>query len=387
MSVTEKSNDTDASNASNWQLSIAHKCSSKLEHNQKEHSTDVSIYESINAKSLNAEQRKALAIRSAITHQANYRKATIASGGTYASIERKNSDRPLAQIGGGIRGNTYGMSYASRKRLLNAMAKLDRCSIDQKEVLFVTLTYDEKTSINKLIRGREYKRHLKNITQAITREYGGFGVWRFELQKRLVGHLHFVWYKVRYICHEWLARRWNEITGGSEKHLQAGVQVEASRSWKGTAIYGSKTMAYVAKDESTYEQRDHMKDIHIGRVWGICNRQEYENHIELREVDVTEKAHTQLLREYRKLQKSWRCRKGDYKGWKQMKRWMGSWMKLDNLKIEFYMENDAFDKLVSYSVNVDKRSKQKGFDRMEDRVRFSRLDMWRMRHGYGTFAV
>ena len=381
MNVTEKSNDTDASNASVG-LSITHKCSSKLEHNQKEHSTDVSIYESLNAKSLNAEQRKQLAIQSAIS----YRKATFASGGTYASLERKGSSL-TPQIGGGIRGNTYGMSYASRKRLLNAMAKLDRCSIDQREVLFLTITYDELTSRNKLIRGTEYKRHLKNITQAIIREYGGFGVWRWELQKRLVGHFHFVWYGVRYICHEWLAKRWNEIIGGSKEHLEAGVQVEPSRSWKGTAIYGSKTMAYVAKDESTYEQREHMEEIHIGRVWGICNRQEYENHIELREVEVTEKAHTQLLREYRKLQKSWRCRKGDYKGWKQMKRWMGSWMKLENLKIEFYMENDEFDKLVSYYVNIDKKSKQQGFDRLKDRRRFSRLDMWRMRNGYGTYSL
>ena len=108
---------------------------------------------------------------------------------------------------------------------------------------------------------------------------------------------------------------------------------------------------------------------------------------QLREVDVTEKAHTQLLREYRKLQKSWRCGKGDYKGWKQMKRWMGSWMKLENLKIEFYMENDAFDKLVSYYVNIDKKSKQQGFDRLKDRSRFSKLDAWRIRNGYGTYAV
>ena len=78
-------------------------------------------------------------------------------------------------------------------RLLRALAKLDRSGISINNVIFIT------NGNNKGISGREYKRHLKNITQAISREYGGFGVWRWELQKRLVGHWHMIWYGVRYI--------------------------------------------------------------------------------------------------------------------------------------------------------------------------------------------
>ena len=84
-------------------------------------------------------------------------------------------------------------------RLLRALAKLDRSGISINNVIFITLTYSELTENNKGISGREYKRHLKNITQAISREYGGFGVWRWELQTRLVGHWHMIWYGVRYI--------------------------------------------------------------------------------------------------------------------------------------------------------------------------------------------
>ena len=103
-----------------------------------------------------------------------------------------------------------GMSYASRKRLLNSMAKLDSNSrsIDKKEVLYLTLTYDEK------VERHEYKKHLNDITQAITKKYGGFGVFRWELQKQKSnGSIRFVWYGVPYMCHKWLAKRWDEIIG------------------------------------------------------------------------------------------------------------------------------------------------------------------------------
>lgn len=136
-------------------------------------------------------------------------------------------------------------------RLLRALAKLDRSGISINNVIFITLTYSELTENNKGISGREYKRHLKNITQAISREYGGFGVWRWELQKRLVGHWHMIWYGVRYIDMDWIRKRWNEITQGTAKHFASGTRVERAKSWLGTALYGSKVMGYVAKDETT----------------------------------------------------------------------------------------------------------------------------------------
>ena len=273
----------------------------------------------------------------------------VANGGTFVQLQKYDSDRPTLPIGGGERGEVLGFSRGSRKRLLRTMAKLDRTSIPQKQVLFITLTYDQDTEKNTKITGREYKRHLKNITQAIIRKFGGFGIWRYEEQKRLVGHWHLVWYNCRFIPHEWLSKRWNEITGGSLEHLSAGTEVEPSRSWKGTAIYGSKTMAYVGKDESTEAQRMHMREIKIGRVWGVVNRNEYHMHVDMLEmVHSNEDLHNKVFRTYKKLMIVWKREKGDYKGIKEFRSWSSSFERLHNLKIEFYMENDVFKLLLEY---------------------------------------
>lgn len=283
----------------------------------------------------------------------------VANGGTYCSMEKRNSERKTEQTGGGQRGDVLGFSRGSRKRLLRTMAKLDRSSIPHNKVLFITLTYDEDTEKNIKITGREYKRHLKNMTHSITRKFGGFGVWRYEEQKRLVGHFHLVWYNVRNIPHRWLAKRWNEITGGSIEHLSAGTQVERARSWKGVSIYGSKTMSYVGKDESTEAQRMHMRDIHIGRVWGVVNRSEYNSYVDMIEsIHDDENVHNMGFRMYKNLIVSSLRKKGDYKGIKEFKHWVGCWEQLDNLNVQFYMENDIFIRLLEYmkEVSEDKSS-------------------------------
>ena len=77
------------------------------------------------------------------------------------------------------------MSNATRERLSNVVAKQDS-SIEPKDLMYMTFTIGENTGI----RGREYKRHLKNITQAIIREYGGFGMWRYELEKDNTALMH-----------------------------------------------------------------------------------------------------------------------------------------------------------------------------------------------------
>ena len=275
--------------------------------------------------------------------------ASFASGGTWVQIEKVDNDFVTEQVGGGDRGNVYGFSYASRMRLLRAMAKLDRSGISINNVIFVTLTYSELTEQNKGISGKEYKRHLKNITDSIYRKYGGFGVWRWELQKRMVGHFHMIWYGVRYIDMDWIRKRWNEITQGTEKHFASGTRVERARSWLGTSLYGSKVMGYVAKDESTVAQRKHMKDIHIGRVWGIVNRSEYKENIALVDADLEEEVYQEMVRTYRRLQKSWKFKKGDYKGWQKQKHWFDSWNRLRTCKLQFFMENNVFIKLLDYA--------------------------------------
>ena len=375
-------------------LSLTHKCSGQLAQTSKNENVRYSVNDIYRGVSRVGRGDKPAATNNfnGVPYGVKHFGTTFALNGTYVKLERQDTSVSTQQIGGGIRGNTYGMSFASRKRLQNKVAKIDQCELPESKVLFITLTYDEDTKKNKLIRGKEYKRHLKNITQAITREFGGFGIWRWELQKRLVGHWHFIWCGVGFIPHEWLAKRWNEITDGSEAHLEAGVQVEKAGSWKGVAMYGSKTLGYICKDESTNGQREHMKEIHIGRVWGICNRDEYDHHVQLVEAEVEEDTHTALIRAYRGFMKSVKCRQGDYKGWKQLKRWMGSWMKLPNLKIEFFLHNETFLNLLHHcNETKGQKFRQPGgevFTKMKERSkRFSRLDTWRMSRGYGSYAL
>ena len=85
---------------------------------------------------------------------------------------------------------------------------------DNKKMLLVILSYGD---LDEKLEHHEYKKHLKDITEAIKKEYGGFGVVRWELQKQksngCPSHFYFVWCGVPYIFHEWLANRWDEITG------------------------------------------------------------------------------------------------------------------------------------------------------------------------------
>ena len=303
---------------------------------------------------------------------------SVANGGTLVSIEKNTRGIVNKQYGGGARGFVLGFSRASRRNLLSHLYRLDRTTLDEKDVLFLTLTYDGDTDKNKWIQGKEYKRHLKNIQQAISRKYGGFGVWKFELQKRLVGHFHLIWYKTKYISHHWLSNRWNEITGGSKEHLIAGTQVKRAESWKGVQLYGSKTMGYVAKDDTTKAQREHLKTIKVGRSWGIWNKQEFDTHINMIELDLTEDDYNILMRIYKRLQHSWKRKAEDYKGWKSFSRWFQSWKRLDNISIDMYVENEDFYKLMDWI---------KGCKKVKQRVLGNKkLERFRWENGFGIYA-
>ena len=305
----------------------------------------------------------------------------VAHGGSLVQVE-KYSDKVNHQVGGAIRQAITSFSRSSRNNLLRHIWSLDRTLLEDKDTLFLTLTYDGDTEKNKWITGVEYKRHLKNITTAIQREYGGFGVWKWELQSRLVGHFHLVWFRTKYISHTWLAKRWNEITEGSADHLQAGTQVERAKSWKGVQIYGCKVMGYIAKDNAIHDQREHMAKIAMGRCWGISGRSDFYAHIRMLGREITERMHTILLRCYRKMQKSWKRQTEDYKGWASLRTWFRSWNRLDNLNINIIMENGVFAKLFKWIEGETETS----FQKMKRKSQWgNKLDMWRMHNGYGLY--
>ena len=73
-----------------------------------------------------------------------------------------------------------------------------------------------------------------------------------------------------------VARSWNRVVCKgldkevSDKHLKAGTQVELARSWGGTQKYFSKTMAYLAKKETSKSAFARMKN--FGKHWGYIAR-------------------------------------------------------------------------------------------------------------------
>lgn len=310
----------------------------------------------------------------------------VAHGGSHNEIE-KYSDKVNQQVGGGLRQAITSFTLSSRNNLMRNIRSLDKTLLDHKGTLFITLTYDGDTEKNKWITGAEYKRHLKNITTAIHRSYGGFGVWKWEMQNRLVGHFHLVWFRASrdYISHTWLAKRWNEITEGSADHLEAGTQVERAKSWKGVLIYGCKVLGYIAKDDSTEKQREHMAKIQMGRCWGISGREDFYSYIRMLGKELTEKMHVLLLRNYKKLQKSWKRGMKDYKGWGSLKTWMKSWDRLHNLTINILMDNKVMAKLLKW---VEGEA-ETPFEKMKRKSQSgsNKLDQWRMHNGYGVYGL
>ena len=366
-------------------LSIAQKCSSDNE--QDKNRSSISIYDDFGLafKVLDKESGDGNQSIGTKGKDLSYG-IKVAHGGTLNQIV-KTGVKANHQVGGGIRESITRFSRASRNLLLRHLFSLDRTLLHSDEVLFITLTYDGDTDKNKWITGKEYKRHLKNITQAIQREYGGFGFWKFELQKRLCGHLHLVWFKTSYISHYWLSHRWNEITGGSPDHLKAGTQVERARSWKGVQMYASKVMGYLAKDDTTYAQRDHMSKIAMGRCWGISGREMFAEFVVMLYMELSERMHIVLQRCVKGLQKSWKRAIGNYKGWTSLKTWMRSWSRIDNLTLNLFMENSVIFRLLKwmesefgelrFRMNVKKENKR-------DR-KYDKLDLWRMLKGYGLY--
>jgi hypothetical protein len=111
-------------------------------------------------------------------------------------------------------------------------------------------------------------------------------MWRKEHQsKRGAIHFHLVLWNVKYLDREWVSKCWNRICCKdldqevARKHLKAGTQVEPARGWGKTQEYFSKTMAYLAKEET--ENESVLTAINqFGRHWGIIARSEMTEFIE-----------------------------------------------------------------------------------------------------------
>ena len=84
-----------------------------------------------------------------------------------------------------------------------------------------------------------------------------------EFQEHGAPHFHLVTYNVSYINHDWIAARWNRTCSSNltddktiKDHYDAGTPVERAKYWGTVNSYFSKTMAYVAKDETWKKQTE-----------------------------------------------------------------------------------------------------------------------------------
>lgn len=169
------------------------------------------------------------------------------------------------------RGEVYGLSKASRRRLLdtvNSIRNFDRA-------LFVTLTYPDHFPRHAVV----WKTHIANFRKRLKRQFPlSGGIWRLELKERKSGanvgqiapHFHLLIVgatgslsRIR----RWVACAWYEVVkSGDSKHAYAGTNVERCNNRTHAAWYVAK---YIAKVDAA-KHFDHVtgERIWTGRMWG-----------------------------------------------------------------------------------------------------------------------
>ena len=292
MNVIQKSNDTDASNASVGS-SVVHttKTSNVFRHNSKYSNPQEKFY------------------------------VEYAEGGSATRIKKETIDWARSGIEKiNVRGKITGFSRKARNRLLWLLASLDKAQINPKEILFATLTYPGAYVINKGkeipvedIDGKLYKKHLNHFITLLRQKHPNvFGVIRFEWQQRGVGHYHLCLFGLRYLCRDWVAQTWNRVVGGDDDHLQAGTQVESARSWGATTQYFSKTMAYCGKVSDEILDKETGEMVHmrsIGKHWSYLNMKRMRDFIQFRVKELGRKEFFAMRRQLFKLYRSAKRRK------------------------------------------------------------------------------
>jgi hypothetical protein len=154
------------------------------------------------------------------------------------------------------RGKIGGFSAKSRGRLMSVCAQLNRNAV----ALFLTLTWPGVWNPDP----ETWKTCLDTFLKRLVRAHPECsGIWKLEPQERGAPHYHLLLFGVDFIPHLILAQWWYEIVGsGDERHLQAGIRIEAVRSREGVMHYASKL--YMGKEIAGFEG--------VGRFWGVFNR-------------------------------------------------------------------------------------------------------------------
>ncbi len=169
--------------------------------------------------------------------------------------------------GGGRRGLVTRFTEASRKRLLELLAKL---RVVLEGAFFVTLTYPGSYSPDP----RQWKRDLDVFLKRLRRAFPDVGgIWRLEFQSRGAPHYHLLVFGAGLhllIFRQWVRDNWYAVVGsGDERHLRAGTQVDLIKSRKHAFSYASKYAAKVHEESvPPYLDIETGELIYPGRYWG-----------------------------------------------------------------------------------------------------------------------
>lgn len=167
--------------------------------------------------------------------------------------------------GGGKRAAVTGFSVASRRRLIDLMARLDTSQV---RTTFITLTFSSIPTATFA------KQALLKFRKRLFRKHSNVSiVWRMEYQKRGSIHFHLIAFGLPFIDQAELQNTWTECTG-EERSI---VDIRLVRSSTMLMKYVSK---YVAKptdaDGSTSLENNAYLSVPCdewqGRVWGIWNK-------------------------------------------------------------------------------------------------------------------
>lgn len=180
-------------------------------------------------------------------------------------------DRDRSNAGGGIRGDVVGFSRASRKRMLEFMAKVR----DQGDMYFVTMTYDDDSW---LFKHDDHHADFEAFRRRFERAFPNWkAIWRVEVKERKSGklldsrvpHFHLLVFTGRNDDDEtkeanavglqaWGISAWGNILQAENPHFEKyGFHCTVVRSRKHAYSYVSK---YIGKCDED--------DISCGRRWG-----------------------------------------------------------------------------------------------------------------------
>ena len=171
------------------------------------------------------------------------------------------------------RGVISGFSKKSRQRIMRTMSTVDQSKIVGTP-LFLTLTYPAIWNEDPA----SWKRDFDTFVKRLSRRYPELVIiWRMEFQKRGAPHFHCLLLNCSpariYWQHKEMApfinASWYNAVGSNDPdHFKAGINLQPVKSFKRLISYVSK---YISKEESEQIQSQYPE--HIGRFWGIINRQ------------------------------------------------------------------------------------------------------------------